>query len=256
MKFRFMLSFFLLIIFCQLSFADVSRDLIRPRVKWIRRMDNLKKIPDLYLKQAVMITEEDMVVGQEPIKNYVATHQNLFTSFSSTKSIKIFQHSEHKVLDLGYIVIENEKRNPLDSMLYVIAWRNVGGDWLRELDMIFPADHVRPMDDEFASLRSKWVQYANSGDPQTMASTLFRNDAVYVNNAEISRGQEDITKRFEFMKNSAFHIDLKSEYIMRVDDVRAIDIGNWITADFVGYYLIFWNKDSDGEWKISLYFNF
>ena len=203
-----------------------------------------------------MVTQEGSVFGQMPIKQLVAEKRSLFKKLSTTQSTKLFEHSDRKVLDFGKIFILNNKRVVTDSLHYVIAWRLIGDRWLREVDIILPTLDMVDENQDIAQMRSEWVKYANGDDPESMVNELFLNDAMYLNNSELSKGHPAITKRLDFIKNPAFHINLKGEDLLVVDDETVIDIGNWITNEYIGYYLIIWEKDESGDWKISLYFNF
>lgn len=238
--------------------AQPDRELERPWKKWIHHVTKSpKKLDRLYLKQALLVTQEESVFGQMPIEKFVSQNRNLFSNLSSNESTRIFEHSDRKVLDIGYIRIEDEHQIVIDSVHYVVAWRRVGSDWLRELDVILPVGDDDPhVGSKLDQLRSTWVGYANSPNYATLVDSLFHHDAMYLNNSQMSKGHQAITQRFDFMKSPNFHINLKKQNVLPVDDSTVIDIGNWITNEFVGYYLILWQKTENGEWKILLYFNF
>jgi hypothetical protein len=237
--------------------AQTAKDFAKMRAKWIYTVSKkVKKLPPLYLKQAMMVKPDENIFGQDAIRMYVADHPREFKKYSSSESLQLFKHSDRKVLDVGYLNIEDDLKNVVDRKLYVVAWRKIDDTWLRELDIILPSDNAQFGDDELADVRSTWVKYANGNDPAAMVSTLFLPDAVYLNNSQASTGHLAITGRLDFIKNPAFSINLKNEKFIKVDDSTAIDIGNWLTSEFVGYYLILWKVDEAGEWKISLYFNY
>ncbi len=238
------------------SVAKLSKELEKMQAKWVNRVNkNAKSLTRLYLKQAVLITADDMVIGQGPIRRYVADNRRLYTQLESAKQQKLYEHSENKIIDLGTLFLEQDKV-VTDSMRYVVAWRKVGDDWLRELEVILPVGTDHSLDSDLNTLRSSWVKYANSSNPDAMLKALFLYDAAYLNNSETSRGYAEIAERFDFMKSPAFHINLKALHVEKVNESTVIDIGNWLTSEFVGYYFILWKKDDNQSWKISLYFNF
>ncbi|MBN1479067.1 hypothetical protein EH223_15345 [candidate division KSB1 bacterium] len=239
------------------SFALPSKDLARARAKWIKYVNKKpQKLEKLYLKQALMVLPEENIFGQLPISQFVEEKQNFFVSMATTQSDKLYEHSERKVLDTGKIYRADIVENVTDSLFYAIAWRKVGGDWLRELDIILPFTSEKVSATyELDSLRTLWINYANSRDPDMMIKTLYYRDAVYLNGSEMSKGHAAMTKRFDFMRNPAFSINLEVQDICSVDEQMVVDIGHWITGEYVGYYLIVWKKELD-DWKIFLYFNF
>ncbi len=249
--------FFLVLLLLSSALAQTAKEFDKVRHRWIYLVSKkAKKLPSLYLKQAVMINQDETIYGQEAIRRHVMENPQDFSRFSSSEMLQLFLHNDRKVLDVGYLNIQDDEDNVLQRKLYVFAWRKIDNSWLRELDIIMPSEQVQYVDDELAAARSMWVKYANGNDPAAMASALFVNDAVYLNNSEASTGHADIARRFDFIKNPAFQINLKNEKFVKIDDSTAIDIGNWLTRDFVGYYLIIWTLDEDSEWKISFYFNF
>lgn len=247
---------FVLLVSASLSLTLPSKDLDRARSKWIKyMMKKSKKVAKLYLKQALMLASQEKVFGQMPIENF-AQNSTLFASMSTTTSDKLYEHSDRKVLDIGKIYRKDINESLVDSLFYAIAWRRVGDDWLRELDIILPfSSEKASAASKLDSLRALWVNYANGHDPETMIKTLYKQDAVYLSGSEKSGGHESITRRFEFMRNPAFSIDLEVQDIYSVDERTIVDIGHWVTNEYVGYYLIVW-KEEDRDWKIFLYFNF
>jgi len=248
----------LFVIFCSdISTAQVSKELQRAHKKWLHRVNkNSKRLDRLYLKQSLLITQDETVFGQMPIMQLVAQKREFYKSLSSSHSIKLFEHSDRKVLDIGNIFMEDENDMIIDTLFYVIAWRRVGDDWFHEVDIIFPADKIATGGGELNRPRSAWIQYANSDQVELLANGLFLPDGMYLNNSELSKGHPAIARRLEFMKNPNFHINLETKELYAVEKKTVIDIGNWITNEFVGYYLIIWKKDENDSWKIFLYFNF
>ena len=239
------------------SMAQISKDLRRARNKWVHRINrNSKSLERLYLKQSLMILSDEVVFGQMPILQLVAEKRDLFERFSDTKSIRLYEHSDRKVLDVGTIYVEDDQKNIVDSLHYYTAWRKIGDDWLREVDIILPIAKTAPVSGQIDALRSAWVKFANGDNPDKLVNNLFTYDAMYLNNSELSRGQEDIMKRLAFMKDPAFHINLSNKETFAAGENTVADIGNWITNEFVGYYLILWKFENEDDWKIYLYFNF
>lgn len=250
------LSVFMFMLIANVSHAQAPKDFEKARSKWLHRTSkDAKKLPRLYLKQALMLHDDEVIRGQEAIRLYVADHQNAFVPFTSSESQLLFIHSDRKVLDVGFLNVEDERKKIVDQSSYVFAWRKVDDTWYHELDIIF-SDKGQTVADECAAERSTWIKYANGNDRAVMVNSLFLDDAIYLNNAEASIGQAAIADRFDFIKNPNFQINLKNEKFIKIDDSTAVDIGNWLTGDFVGYYLILWKKDAAGAWKIFLYFNF
>ncbi|MBN1465200.1 hypothetical protein JXA02_05520 [candidate division KSB1 bacterium] len=252
-----LLVFFCLLFFMNAATASVAKDVGRMRNKWLSRVNkNSKSLERLYLKQALLITREEVAFGQQQVVQLIGQRRDLFDGLSSAKSRNLFEHSDRKILDVGALYIEDDQDNITDSLHYVTAWRKVGDDWLREVDIILPMVKTDAVGDDIGPRRAAWVKYANGDDPESMATELFLHDAMYLNNSEMSKGYAEIAKRLSFIVNSTFHINLTEKQVYGVDDRTIIDIGNWITAEFVGYYLILWQKDEHDVWKIYLYFNF
>ncbi len=239
------------------SFSQTPKEFSKLRTKWLYRVKkDTKKLPLLYLKQAMLVRPDQHVFGQDAIRLFVEDNPGLFAGYNGTESLHLFEHSDRKVLDIGYLLHQDARKKVLDRLLYVVAWRKIDDIWLRELDIFLPAETAEFVPDDMAETRAEWINLANGRDPHALAESIFLHDAVYLNNSEASTGHAAIAQRFDFIRNPAFSINLKNEKLCRLDDTTAIDIGNWKTDDFVGYYLILWKKDEAGEWKISLYFNY
>ncbi|MBN1560328.1 hypothetical protein JW998_08760 [candidate division KSB1 bacterium] len=251
-----LLAFLCLFFSMEAATASVAKDVGRMRNKWLHRVNkSSKNLAKLYLKQPLLITREEAAFGQMPVVQLIEQRRDLFQGVASAKSRELFEHSDRKVLDCGVLYIENDQDQIIDSLHYVTAWRMIGDDWLREVDIILPMTKTA-VGAQVDARRAAWVKYANGDDPESMVKDLFLHEAMYLNNSEMSKGHADIAKRLAFIVNSTFHINLAAKQVYAVDDRTIIDIGNWITNEFVGYYLILWQKDEHEEWKIYLYFNF
>ena len=250
-------TIFIIALSSQLVFAQTTKELERARAKWVHYVNKgSKRVEKLYVKQSLLYSQEKDVFGKTAIKQHILQQKEFFSHIKSVESYKLFEHSERKVLDIGTIKISGTDTSVVDSLHYVIAWRKVGNDWLREMDVFLPTAKTPADVKTLDSLRAEWIRYANMKISHALASALFTHSGLYLNNSELSKGQAAITKRFEFIKNPGFNINLKAEKILPVDDETVVDIGNWITTAYVGYYLIIWKKETNGDWKISLYFNF
>ena len=139
---------------------------------------------------------------------------------------------------------------------FIWAWRKTPEGYIQEVAYVFPGRRntkagMHLIDHQ----RDKWEDYSNGHDPEGLITQVYTSDACYFNGGRLFRGQNEIIKRYAYMKRDTWSISLTANTVWRSDKDRILEIGTYqSTGD--GQYMIIWERQDDGSWGIAFDFNF
>ncbi|MDR9418256.1 hypothetical protein [Gracilimonas sp.] len=136
---------------------------------------------------------------------------------TSYKHIQSFRHDRFRFLTAGTL------RTDTDSLLVISPWRDVEGEWKKEMDVILsqqlPSMKVRSgVLDKLNEEREKWVELANQHNPEAHITATYLEDASYISNGQKSDGHQEIIDRYVYMENPNYQVDLESEQLWQVSE--------------------------------------
>ena len=97
--------------------------------------------------------------------------------------------------------------------------------------------------------REKWVEICNQHQAEMLVNELYHPNAIYFNHRPAISGTKAIAKEYRYMNNPDYQLDLKPLAFEQVNDQLAYEIGQCV-GTYNGKYLLVWQKNQAGEWKI------
>lgn len=169
-----------------------------------------------------------------------------------------YPHDKHRYVSTG--MIETGK----NELFLLSGWRFTENSWKKEIDILLNlnADNTVPdsLQKVLANARDKWVILANKHQPLAHIQESYTPDAVYFSNGRSSVGTAAIAERYQYMANPVYQVDLESRELWNIEGDRVLELGRYFTGaektGTGGIYVIIWEKQASGDWKISLDFNF
>ncbi|MCI4667561.1 MAG: hypothetical protein MRZ79_05315 [Bacteroidia bacterium] len=136
------------------------------------------------------------------------------------------------------------------------AWRKVEENPKIELELLCTSGKFEKSDlKAIKKLRKKWVKYSNAHKPLLLVNKIYAKDALYVNGNKVIQGQAPIAARYAYMNGPDWKISLEALSTVQVDANTIIEFGEYI-SNGTGNYVLFWKKDPELGWRVSLDFNF
>ncbi len=159
-------------------------------------------------------------------------------------------HGPQHYFEMGQYRLGNQERHA-----YVIAWKKVDDQWLREFEVIDPKTTGSTVPPGITQARTKWVELSNAHDHGKLVEEIYTADAIYFNNGQVDQGTLPISQRYAYMSSPNWHISLHPIHVMPVQDDLCYEIGKYV-SNGEGHYLLIWQKQVDGHWQALLDFNF
>lgn len=97
--------------------------------------------------------------------------------------------------------------------------------------------------------RKLWMDLCNDHQVSTLVKEMYRENGVYYNHKPLIVGQRLITEEYGYMQSPNYHLELNPLHLNPVDDSLVIEIGE-ASGSYNGNYLLVWQKDDEGVWKI------
>lgn len=164
----------------------------------------------------------------------------------------IVRQDNDRYLEAGYYQFSEEDPS---VYVYTIAWRQVDGRWLRELEVVQPLFNQSEMPKrEIDQARDLWVKRSNAHDHQALVSRSYAADGFYVNQGRFHQGAEAISEQYRYMSQPNWQIELEPISVVPVQAGLAFELGQY-RSNGVGHYLIVWEKQV-AQWQVLLDFNF
>lgn len=229
---------------------ELFRELDKLNNEWLQAYNvDPNDVGNSYRRNAVLFFEmENYIKGNQAIcqcygKNRIQIGQ--LKSIHTSYRVPLSENPD-MVYEIGYIVTENDGRYH-----FIIIWSKDEGMWLRELEVMVKND-TNSIDQEGIDIaRNRWVELANEHSPERLVAEVYAKDFTYYNRNTIYQGYEKLSEAYSYMKDPNFQIDLKKEINIVVRPDLVYEIGKWTNSDYSGSYIIIWEKQQNGEWKIA-----
>lgn len=208
-----------------------------------------KAIRNSYRENAVLFFDrENYIKGNQAIcqcysKNRVEIGQ--LKSIHTSYRVHLSENPD-MVYEIGHVATEKDARYH-----FIIIWSKEEGIWLRELEVM--VKNVPNSNDQegIDAARRRWVELANEHSPEHLAAEVYTRDFTYYNRNTIYQGYENLSAAYAYMKDPDFQIDLKKEISVAVRPDLIYEIGKWMNPYYSGSYIIIWERQQNGEWKIA-----
>ncbi|MTI88965.1 MAG: nuclear transport factor 2 family protein [Balneolaceae bacterium] len=168
------------------------------------------------------------------------------------------RHDNRRYLTTGMLNVEN------DSYMLLSGWWFTENGWKKEVDVILLMDSDKEVSSTQDSLlkieRRRWVRLANQHKPEAHMDTSYTPDAVYQGSGKTSAGRDEIARRYAYMGNPNYQVDLEKQQLWYVSEDKVLETGRYYTGaerkGTGGIYVIIWEWQDEGNWQIAFDFNF
>lgn len=248
------IPFFLLLLpiqslLAQPDFNSLQKD-------WIEKLDKDESYEDMMFDRGYLLYLNGRAYNNNDFYEKERTDINL--KFAGYEHIRSFEHNESRYGTVGFLSRENQ------SFILFTGWRYVEDEWKKEIDIILIRSIQEEIGDEIDaalySERREWVELANQHNPLAHVRESYTEDAVYFGYGMRSDGHEDIAKRYNYMENTDYQVDLEKRQLTKISDYLVLEVGRYFTGGERkgkgGLYTILWERQNDDEWEITLDFNF
>lgn len=139
---------------------------------------------------------------------------------------------------------------------YFTAWKSTGGKYAKEYEIISKVSvNSQNIDPGIERARKDWMTYSNLHSPEDLTNKVYTKDAVYFNNGEISEGRGSISRRYSYMENTSWRIELTALFQFRTSELQVFEMGKYV-SNGEGLYFLIWEKQPDGSWSAVFDLNF
>ncbi len=218
-------------------------------INWVDAINNknLNSIQDFYRTESIKIISADSTLtSSNEIAEYYFLRPNKITSISS-----LFKVEASKEKDINYELIEYETE---DKKVYVqlVIWRLYEGKKIREFEFTSRRLEVAVDDKEgISNRRNLWVQLCNAHNPNNLVNEIYSSHSFYFNHKPLIKGQDHLIKEYGYMKDENYTLTLDPLKLEFVNTNLVYEIGQ-CEGSYKGKYLLVWEKETDGQWRIFI----
>jgi ketosteroid isomerase-like protein len=134
-----------------------------------------------------------------------------------------------------------------DHYKHVIIWNTTLQK--RDFEFISKAESNIPLDPNIEARRNQWIQLCNAHDALALVSELYATNTVYYNHKPVVVGVDAVAKEYGYMNNPQYTLSLTPLHLEMVTPTLAFEIGQ-CSGSYNGKYIIIWQKDAVGIWKV------
>lgn len=243
----YLLCFLLLI-----SFQDlVSQTLADKQQKaWNLAVNKGEDLGKYYWSKATLFLSNEIYTEKEQIQEQLKQLIKTEGKITSIETKSTVLHRHNNFFEIGFYVFEKA------SYGFLIGWKKVGEDWLKEIEILFHQAKVSTVDiSEIDAARKKWVDLSNAHDHGALIREVYTADGIYVNQGKVDKGTDQIIERYAYMSNPDWKIQLYPKEFLQVQAGIFYEIGEYV-SNGKGHYVIIWEKQKNGAWQACLDFNF
>ncbi|MFD0862138.1 YybH family protein [Sungkyunkwania multivorans] len=131
---------------------------------------------------------------------------------------------------------------------HLLIW-NRSSDNIREFEFIAKVDKGQNYSIEIDKRRARWVVLCNLHDAARLVSELYSENAVYFSHKPVIIGHESITQEYQYMNDPNYQLTLHPITVQMVNENLAYEIGQ-CKGTYNGKYMLVWQRDEQGIWRI------
>ncbi len=218
-------------------------------VSWVDAVNtkDVSAIQSFYQTESFKIISADSILNSpDEIANYYASQPNKISSISS-----LFQVEANKDRGINYELIKYETESK-EKYIQLLIWKLNDGKKVREFEFASKCLE-KPVNDEeeISKRRELWMQLCNTHSPKNLVDELYSSHNIYFNHKPLVKGKVDLVEEYAYMKRENYTLTLLPLKLEFVNASLAFEIGQ-CQGSYNGKYILIWEKDSDGKWKIFI----
>lgn len=219
---------------------------------WLRSFNEDKgNVVKHYLESSYLFPEKTgLIKGNNEISNY---YKSNYKNISNICEIII----DDRILENNNLVYETGHFTTVNGSdyQYLVIWNNEKNTWLRELEMVAKSIHNQVNVAEIEQSRTDWMKFCNSHEPTALVNEIYTSNAFYYNRGRLLHGPDEIIPEYSYMNNDSFSLFLEPKIVNTVQPELVYEIGK-CSGSYFGHYILRWEKEPAGRWKVSLDSNY
>ncbi len=256
------ISCFFIIVFLLPKLLFCQEPLKLANKQWIKAINKKTAFFDLkgfYFDKACLLypNEDKDIRVYDKFNTSFLGFAEYVNKIKKQKTLHAVKDKDGKILEIGYIKTKSQS-----NFAYVTAWQNGADGLCKEVHLVYPlaGEFNLPIknkahDTNIDQARDLWVELSNSHRPSKLIKLLYTEDALYFNQGKTYKGFLGIDPKYAYMSNKNWDIELFAEHVLQVSESRALEIGYYKSSG-KGHYILVWEKDVEGTWKVLFDFNF
>jgi ketosteroid isomerase-like protein len=227
----------------QKSFNKAS-DTLSAHHKWMQAINdkNIELLSRLYTENAMVLSENGVDLASKKEILELVPNSNFIVKAVSV--IKRIHASDTYDYEIGSFI------NKDDGLAkHLIIWNTSDGNTKRELEFITETTGAKVDLDVIKKQRTEWIRLCNAHDANTLIETLYTENRMYYNKGRLLTGRVDLVTEYEYMNNPQYNLTLNPILIEPVSETIVYEMGQ-CKGSYDGKYLLVWQKNSNGVWKV------
>ena len=221
-----------------------------PLDAWTKAINDrsLPALSSLYQDNALIVLDTaNIVKGSFNAGTYWEDSQQKITSL-----VSLFKVKARESRGISYEIVEFELSNK-KKFTQLIIWQEESNILKRQLEYSLrnQVNNSNKSATALALRRAKWIQLCNQHNASQLVENLYSKNTLYYNHKPLVKGQKAVAQDYAYMNNPAYSLELNPLYVAYPDEKHAIEIGQ-CAGSYGGKYILVWEKEADGIWRIIL----
>lgn len=212
--------------------------------KWMQAINdkNIELLSSLYNENAMVLSENGVDLASRIEILELVPNSNFIVK--SVSAIKRIQANDTYEYEIGSFI------NKDDGLAkHLIIWNMSDGNEKRELEFITESNGAKVDLDVIKKQRSEWITLCNAHDAKTLIETMYTENAMYYNKGKLLKGRNDLVAEYDYMNNPQYQLTLEPILVEPVSETIVYEIGQ-CKGSYKGKYMLVWQKNSEGVWKV------
>lgn len=213
---------------------------------FLQAQESKAPILDAVNAKTYVLLENQLVKGETVVSKIHATFGDVY-DYSKDYRIIVnkalyYEMGEIKTDTQTYSVmfIQSKKANNSSQIEFLIVYKN---------------ENTKLESSELNAFRKNWMELCNTHQVEKLVTELYSPEAYYYNRGRLLKGNQAITKEYGYMKSPNYNLKLSPKHITMVNNTIAFELGR-CSGSYPLPYLLVWQKQDDGVWKIALDSNY
>ncbi|MGV0946109.1 hypothetical protein ACTS9U_04630 [Empedobacter falsenii] len=241
---------FLIILGCKSQNINQEKGVPKHLLNWIDGINthDSNTIKNLYDSKSVkIISPDNFIESSNGIANYYKTKKEKIISIES-----LFSSEASNKRKINYEIV-NYKTNKRKNFIELVIWKIENDKIIREFEFTKESNlNSKVIDTTKINERRKlWIELCNQNNSNNLVRELYSKNSIYYNHKPIIKGTEKLIKEYSYMDNKNYHLKLEPLIVKPVNKNLVFEIGQ-CAGSYNGKYILVWEKDVNGIWKIII----
>jgi len=217
-------------------------------VKWMALLnDSLESLGKIYASDAIKVDESgNEWNAAEAIIGYYRANALKVDSIYSIR--RILANAEGNIsYEIGSFRLKDQQ-----SFRYLVIWKTENGAHpQRTFEFIAPYSPSQSARESIEKRRALWMAYCNAHDVAGLVREVYVNEPLYYNHRPLVKGSEALVQEYQYMTQDSYQLSLEPIIVEQVNSQLIFEIGQG-AGSYGGKYILIWQKEPGGSWKILL----